>query len=186
MALFHEKIEKLQKSFKNQHFYKIVLKENVCIFSKVTWIKVCCFYSMFSNLLIFHVETTLDWCVDTDLWKKHHCWQGATFHVLFTSRIWKLEQFGTIPHPISLSSKMLYFSTFILALKIEQTWKSDEIPTFLCYFALTATSNLKSIYEGGVSTIAGFFGGIRFFFPYNHIIFGKMRFGTAIKQFEPQ
>ena len=99
--------KKLQKNFKSQHFDKIVLKENVCIFSKVTRIKLCCFYSMFSNLFIFHVETTLDWCVDTDLWKKHHCWQGATFHVLFTSRIWKLEQFGTIPHPISQSLKML-------------------------------------------------------------------------------
>ena len=69
--------------------------------------KVCCFYSMFSNVFIFDVETTLDWCVDTDLWKKHHCWQGATFRVLFTSRIWKLEQFGTFPHPISQSLKML-------------------------------------------------------------------------------
>ena len=75
-------------------------RKTFCIFSKVTWRKVRWFYSMFSNLLIFHVETTLDWCVDTDLWKKHHCWQGATFHVLFTSIIWKLEQFGTIPHPI--------------------------------------------------------------------------------------
>ena len=117
---FMKKYKKQQKSSKNQHFDKIVLKENVCIFSKVTWIKVCCFYSMFSNLLIFHVETTLDWCVDTDLWKKHHCWQGATFHVLFTSRIWKLEQFGTIPHPISQSLKMYNFPQSFLH------WKSSQ------------------------------------------------------------
>ena len=113
--------------------------------------------------MFFHVETTMDWCVNTYLWKKHHCWQRTTFYVLFTSRIWKLEQFGTIPHPISQSLKMLSFSVIILALKIEQTWKSDEISSFLYYFALTATPNLESIYEGGASTITRIFEGIRFF-----------------------